>query len=274
MPAKPTNRRGAAKAPGARKTARTAPRRNQAPAAVPDAAGLNDRLAALDSLEERLTETVRSIPGRVTFSTSLGLEDQAVLHAIAAIGAKIDVFTLDTGRHFPETLETLEASELRYGLKIRVMAPDAREVEELVARDGIFGFRLAVENRKACCEIRKVRPLKRALAGASGWITGLRRDQSAGRADVPFAAWDGADGLVKVNPSADWSLERLEAYVADNNVPTNPLHAKGYPSIGCQPCTRAIRPGEDIRAGRWWWENEDGKECGLHNRPRQKEAAA
>jgi phosphoadenosine phosphosulfate reductase len=274
MTAKPTKRRGAAKAPGARSSARTAPRREQAPVAVPAAAGLNDRLAALNSLEERLTEVVRWIPGRVTFSTSLGLEDQAVLHAIAASGAKIDVFTLDTGRHFPETLETLEASELRYGLKIRVMAPDAREVEELVARDGIFGFRLAVENRKACCEIRKVRPLKRALAGASGWITGLRRDQSAGRSDVPFAAWDGADGLVKVNPMADWSLERLEAYIADNNVPTNPLHAKGYPSIGCQPCTRAIRPGEDIRAGRWWWENEDGKECGLHNRPRQKEAAA
>ncbi len=186
----------------------------------------------------------------------------------------IDVFTLDTGRHFPETLETLEASERRYRLKIRVVAPDAAEVEALVARDGIFGFRLAVENRKACCEVRKVRPLKRALAGAAGWITGLRRDQSAERAAVPFAAWDGEHRLVKVNPIADWSLERLEAYIAENNVPVNPLHAKGFPSIGCQPCTRAIRPGEDIRAGRWWWENEDGKECGLHNRPRHKDAAA
>lgn len=221
-----------------------------------------------------MAEIAAAIAGRVTFSTSLGIEDQAVLHAIAASSAAVDVFTLDTGRHFPETLETLEASELRYGLKIRVMAPDARDIEELVARDGIYGFRLAVENRKACCEVRKVRPLKRALAGAAGWVTGLRRDQSAGRSAVPFAAWDDENSLVKVNPLADWSLETLEAYVAANDVPVNPLHAKGYPSIGCQPCTRAIRPGEDIRAGRWWWENEDGKECGLHNRPRQKEERA
>ena len=130
-----------------------------------------------------------------------------------------------------------------------------------------MGFRLAVENRKACCDVRKVRPLKRALEGAEGWVTGLRREQSAGRAHVPFAAWDAEHALVKLNPIADWSLEQLEAYVAANNVPVNPLHARGFPSIGCQPCTRAIKPGEDIRAGRWWWENEDGKECGLHNRP-------
>jgi phosphoadenosine phosphosulfate reductase len=116
--------------------------------------------------------------------------------------------------------------------------------------------------------------LKRALAGAAGWITGLRRDQSAERAAVPFAAWDAEHRLIKVNPIADWSLEQLEAYIAENNVPVNPLHAKGFPSIGCQPCTRAVRPGEDIRAGRWWWENEDGKECGLHNRPSHKDAAA
>jgi phosphoadenosine phosphosulfate reductase len=239
-----------------------------------EALALDRRLAAIASLEDRLLEIARTVPGRVTFSTSLGIEDQAVLNGIAASRAAIDVFTLDTGRHFPETLETLEASENRYGIKIRVMFPDAREVEELVARDGIFGFRLDVENRKACCDVRKVRPLKRALAGAAGWVTGLRREQSAGRAHVPFAAWDAENGLVKLNPIADWSLEQLEAYVAANNVPVNPLHARGFPSIGCQPCTRAIKPGEDIRAGRWWWENEDGKECGLHNRPRQKEAAA
>jgi phosphoadenosine phosphosulfate reductase len=235
---------------------------------------LDRRLASIASLEDRVRELTRALAGRITFSTSLGLEDQAVLHAIASTQAPIDVFTLDTGRHFPETLETLEASELRYGLKIRVMAPDAAEVEALVARDGIFGFRLAVENRKACCEVRKVRPLNRALVGATGWVTGLRRDQSSERAEVPFAAWDEAHQLVKINPIADWSLEQLEAYVAEHDVPVNPLHAKGFPSIGCQPCTRAIRPGEDIRAGRWWWENEDGKECGLHNRPSHKDAAA
>lgn len=241
---------------------------------VSEAQALDIRLGELGTLEERLLEISRSIAGRVTFSTSLGIEDQAVLNAIAASRAAIDVFTLDTGRHFPETLETLEASENRYGLNIRVMFPDAADVEELVARDGIYGFRLAVENRKACCDVRKVRPLKRALAGAAGWVTGLRREQSVGRAHVPFAAWDAENGLVKLNPIADWSLEQLEAYIATNEIPVNPLHARGFPSIGCQPCTRAIKPGEDIRAGRWWWENEDGKECGLHNRPRQKEAAA
>ena len=279
MPTKSSTGRGASGAPSAGAALRTGARPAPAIAVdglqtVAEALALDRRLEAIDGLEERLLEITRSVQGRVTFSTSLGIEDQAVLNAIAASGAKIDVFTLDTGRHFPETLDTLEASENRYGLNIKVMFPDAREVEELVARDGIYGFRLAVENRKACCDVRKVRPLKRALEGANGWVTGLRREQSAGRAHVPFAAWDAENALYKLNPIADWSLEQLEAYVAANNVPINPLHARGFPSIGCQPCTRAIKPGEDIRAGRWWWENEDGKECGLHNRPRQKEAAA
>jgi len=236
---------------------------------------LDATLAGMDSLEARLEAVHDAIAGRITFSTSLGLEDQAVLHAIAATERAFDVFTLDTGRHFPETLETLEASELRYApLKIRVVFPEAADVELLVARDGIMGFRQSIEARKACCDVRKVRPLNKALAGAAGWITGLRRDQSVGRAHVPFAAWDGEHKLVKLNPIADWSLEKLEAYIAEHAIPVNALHARGFPSIGCQPCTRAIRPGEDIRAGRWWWENEDGKECGLHNRPKPKEAHA
>ena len=285
MPAKTSAGRGATSASGARSALRSSSKSSNGARAVgPPAQGqgrgtgagrnvasIDRRLAGIASLEDRLREIARSIKGRITFSTSLGLEDQAILHAIATSGVPIDVFTLDTGRHFPETLETLAASEQRYGIRIHVVAPDAKEVEELVARDGVFGFRLAVENRKACCEVRKVRPLKRALAGAAGWVTGLRRDQSAERAAVPFAAWDADNQLVKVNPIADWTLDRLEAYVAENKVPLNPLHAKGYPSIGCQPCTRAVLPGEDIRAGRWWWENEDGKECGLHNRPRKQE---
>lgn len=282
MPAKSSAGRGATPASGAKSALRSPSkaRDTRGPGGSPGAsrersvADLDRRLAGLATLEERLLEIARSVKGRITFSTSLGLEDQAILHAIASSEAAIDVFTLDTGRHFPETLETLAASEQRYGIRIRVVAPDAKEVEELVARDGIFGFRLAVENRKACCEVRKVRPLKRALAGAAGWITGLRRDQSAERAAVPFAAWDADHRLVKVNPIADWTLAQLEAYVAENKVPLNPLHAKGFPSIGCQPCTRAVLPGEDIRAGRWWWENEDGKECGLHNRPGNQEKAA
>jgi phosphoadenosine phosphosulfate reductase len=238
-----------------------------------DALRLDRGLAEIADLEGRIAEIARGAPGPIAFSTSLGLEDQAVLHAIAAAGAGFDIFTLDTGRHFPETLETISRSEQRYGLRIRVVAAEAGDVEALTARDGVLGFRLAVEARKACCDVRKVRPLKRALADAGSWITGLRRGQSAGRGAVPFAAWDDAHRLVKLNPLADWPLDRLEAYVAANDIPVNPLHAQGFPSIGCQPCTRAIRPGEDVRAGRWWWENEDGKECGLHSPRRPKREA-
>ncbi len=244
-------------------------------AAGPAAArALDARLAGLASLDDRIALIAASVPGRVVFSSSLGIEDQAILNAVAAANAPFDIVTLDTGRLFPETLETLEASEQRYGVRIRMLLPDPAEVEKLVARDGVLGFRYSVENRKACCEVRKVLPLDRALAGAAGWITGIRRSQSAERANVPFAAWDDAHRLIKLNPIADWELEQVEAYVAEHGVPINPLHARGFPSIGCQTCTRAIRPGEDIRAGRWWWENEDGKECGLHNRPASKGVAA
>jgi phosphoadenosine phosphosulfate reductase len=236
--------------------------------------GINERLQDCSDLASRIAQVAHSMPGRLCFSTSFGLEDQAILHAIAESGAEIDAFTLDTGRHFPETLETVAVSERRYRLRVRMVAADAAEAEGLTARDGVLGFRLSVEARKACCDVRKVRPLRRALDGAAGWITGLRRGQSVGRADVPFASWDEYYRLIKINPIADWSAEQLDTYIKANDIPVNPLHARGFPSIGCQPCTRAIRPGEDIRAGRWWWENEDGKECGLHNRPPQKEAAA
>lgn len=242
-------------------------------AAAPLAATLDAALAATDSLAERLRRIRASISGRIAFSTSLGLEDQALLHAIAESGAEIDVFTLDTGRHFPETLDTIAASEARYGLRIRLVAPDAREVETLVARDGVLGFRASIEARKACCDVRKVRPLDRALEGANGWITGLRRGQSSGRGDIPLAEHDASHDRIKLAPLADWPLARIEAYVESNAVPVNPLHARGFPSIGCQPCTRAVLPGEDIRAGRWWWESEDGKECGLHAPKRRMSAA-
>ena len=228
------------------------------------AAALADRLAGKHDLADRIRLIAGTVRGRIAFSTSLGIEDQAILHAIADSGTAIDVFTLDTGRLFPETIDTLAASELRYGIKVHVLAPASADVESLVARDGVLGFRASIEARKACCHVRKVAPLKRGLTGAAAWITGLRREQTTGRAQVPFAAWDGEHSLIKLNPIADWPLARLEAYVASNRIPVNPLHAHGFPSIGCQPCTRALRPGEDIRAGRWWWENEDGKECGLH----------
>jgi phosphoadenosine phosphosulfate reductase len=232
------------------------------------------RLAGADRLEDRIAEVSRSLDGRIAFSTSLQIEDQAILHAIAASGAKIDIFTLDTGRLFPEVLETLELSEARYGLRIRLVSPDAQEAEELVARDGVAGFRQSVEARKACCNVRKVRPLSRALKGAAGWITGLRQEQSESRAEVPLAVWDAERALIKVNPVADWTAERLNAYVRGNSVPLNPLHAKGYPSIGCHPCTRAVKPGEHPRAGRWWWERDGVQECGLHAHRQHQEAAA
>jgi phosphoadenosine phosphosulfate reductase len=235
---------------------------------------LSQAIAELPELPQRLGVIRAAVTGRLAFATSLGMEDQALLHAIADAGIEADVFTLDTGRHFPETYDTLDASLNRYRLPIRVIAPEASDIEALVARDGINGFRQSVDNRKACCNARKVRPLARALAGAGGWMTGLRRGQSSGRSHVPFAEHDPATGLMKFNPLADWSLERLEAYIAANDIPISALHAQGFPSIGCQPCTRAIRPGEDVRAGRWWWESEDGKECGLHNRPRPKSSPA
>lgn len=243
-------------------------------ASVKAAAELNRALAGTNDLVERIALVAEHIEGRIAFSSSLGLEDQAILQAIAKAGvtstgvtksaAEVDVFTLDTGRLFPEVLETVELSELRFRIPIRLVVPDVQEVEELVSRDGVYGFRQSVENRKSCCEVRKVRPLNRALEGAQGWITGLRRDQSQARADVSLAEWDADRGLIKVNPVADWSEETLMAYIEANNIPVNPLHARGFGSIGCAPCTRAIEPGEDSRAGRWWWESEDKKECGLH----------
>jgi len=225
---------------------------------------LNKILSETDDLIARIKEIAGAIEGRVAFSSSLGLEDQAILHAVAKSGADIDVFTLDTGRLFPEVLETIELSELRFRTRIRLVVPDADEVEELVARDGVYGFRQSIDNRKSCCEIRKVRPLNRALEGAQGWITGLRREHSDARAGVPLAAWDAEHGLIKINPVADWTTETLMDYLKAHDVPVNPLHEKGFVSIGCAPCTRAVKPGEDPRAGRWWWETEDKKECGLH----------
>jgi phosphoadenosine phosphosulfate reductase len=228
---------------------------------------LDSALGATDDLAARVRAIEVVIAGRIIFSTSLGLEDQVLLHAIVAAKAEIESITLDTGRHFPETYDTLTRTERLLGTRIRVVMPDAEDVEDLVARDGLFGFRYAVEKRKACCHARKVLPLRRALSGAAGWVTGVRREQSETRDATPFASFDASFNLIKVNPIADWTLDRVEAYVAEHRVPLNALHAQGFPSIGCQPCTRAIGPGEPIRAGRWWWEDETRKECGLHNRP-------
>lgn len=229
--------------------------------------GLNKALASTDGLTNRLQIIDQTVKGRIIFSTSLGLEDQVLFHAIAKAKSRIEVITLDTGRHFPETYDTLARTERVFGKRIRVVMPDADDVEELVSRDGIFGFRNDVEKRKACCNVRKVLPLQRALSGSAGWVTGVRRDQSSTREATPFAAADHQLKLIKISPVADWSTDRVKDYAVEHNVPLNRLHAQGYPSIGCQPCTRPVKPGESIRAGRWWWENEDHKECGLHNAP-------
>lgn len=218
-------------------------------------------------------ETLRWVAAefaRPVFATSMGLEDQAILHAIVAAKLAIPAFTLDTGRLPPETYDLIAETEARLGVRIEVRFPDAADVESMVALHGIALYRTSVELRKHCCEIRKVRPLGRALAGADAWVCGLRRGQAATRGDVRKLEWDAAHGIPKVNPLADWTLPEVEDYMRRHGVPRNPLHDRGYPSIGCACCTRAVRDGEDIRAGRWWWETPEHKECGLHpGRPGQ-----
>ena len=219
-------------------------------------------------LVSRLTSLCRFVDGRLVFTTSFGLEDQAITHAIFAAGvdSRIEFVTLDTGRLFPETYDLWARTEERYGRRIAAVVPGQTRLEALVAEQGINGFRRSVEARLACCSVRKVEPLRRALDGASAWITGLRAEQSLNRARVAVVESDKKHGLLKVNPLADWTRPDLHRYVADNDIPYNPLHDRGYPSIGCAPCTRAVRVGEPERAGRWWWEQETKKECGLHLR--------
>ncbi|MBS0536229.1 MAG: phosphoadenylyl-sulfate reductase [Proteobacteria bacterium] len=229
-------------------------------------ARLNAIAGSLD-LFGRLKEARAALPGRLTFTTSFGLEDQAIAHAILAQGLDIDLVTLDTGRLFPETHDVWAATEQRYGVRIRAVSPEATAVAALLAEQGANGFRHSVAARQACCHVRKVLPLKIALDGAQGWITGLRADQSAHRAAVEFASIDAERGLVKINPLYDWTRDDAVAFTNEHNVPVNELHGRGFLSIGCAPCTRAIQPGESERAGRWWWEDEGKNECGLHANP-------
>ncbi|MFA4944769.1 MAG: phosphoadenylyl-sulfate reductase [Lentisphaeria bacterium] len=210
-----------------------------------------------------------AFPGRVAFASSLGAEDQALTALVAEhVRNQVQIFTLDTGRLFPEAYDLIARTEFKYRLRIRLAFPDAAEVEELVRQHGVNLFRESVELRKKCCEVRKLRPLRRMLAGLDAWICGLRKGQGATRGDVAAVEWDAANGLVKVNPLAGWSEGQLWAYIREHKVPYNPLHDQGFPSIGCACCTRAVQPGEEIRAGRWWWEQPEHKECGLHQRRR------
>lgn len=203
-----------------------------------------------------------------TFATSFGAEDMVLLDLIDRLGIDVDAFTLDTGRLHEETYALIAQVRERYpDTPVRVMFPDAARVEAWVAGNGINGFRDSVEQRKACCAIRKLEPLARALEGHDLWITGLRREQSPTRAEVQVLERDEANGLMKLNPLVDWSAADVREYIAAYEVPVNALHAQGYPSIGCAPCTRAVQPGEDERAGRWWWEQPMQRECGLHVGP-------
>lgn len=198
------------------------------------------------------------------FASSLAAEDMVLTDLILRAKLPIGIFTLETGRLHAETLGMLDRIREVYGYEVEAYRPEAAAVDAYVQQNGLNAFYDSVDMRKECCRIRKVDPLNRALAGKKAWITGQRRAQSATRTDLQVQEEDAAHGMVKFNPLADWSEEDVWHYIRSNNVPYNPLHDRGYPSIGCEPCTRAIAPGEDVRAGRWWWENPESKECGLH----------
>jgi phosphoadenosine phosphosulfate reductase len=203
---------------------------------------------------------------RIVLSTSLGLEDQVLTEMVVRQRRNTKIFTLDTGRLFPETYDLIARTNKHFGIRIRTYFPEPRKVEEMVAQNGINLFYDSVEKRKMCCRIRKVDQLPRAFEGMDAWICGLRKDQSVSRFFNQLVEWDEPNGLLKINPLIQWSEKDVRDYIGKHSIPYNLLHDRGFPSIGCEPCTRAIEPGEDVRAGRWWWENEGHRECGLHKR--------
>lgn len=224
---------------------------------------LGDILANLPP-PERIARLRQELVGPIVLTLGFGIEGQVIFHWICERNIDIDIVTLDTGRLFPETYALWAETERRYGRKIRAVYPDHVALESLIARQGIEGFYASRRARQACCDVRKTRPLERALMGASAWISGLRADQSSVRRKAGLVSADAGRGLLKVNPLFDWSREAVLAVVEANDIPINPLHAKGFVSIGCAPCTRAIQPGEPERNGRWWWESGSNRECGLH----------
>ncbi|MCW8954379.1 MAG: phosphoadenylyl-sulfate reductase [Sulfurimonas sp.] len=216
------------------------------------------------SAKELLRFFLKLHKGHISFSTSFGAEDQVLTDMIFEIDNEADIFTLDTGRLPYETYDVMHRTNLKYETKISVYFPLSEDVECLYKEQGINGFYDSVQNRKDCCYVRKIAPLKRALEGVDVWITGLRGAQSITREDLQLFEWDEGNSLVKLNPLILWSEKDVWDYIKENNVPYNALHDKGYPSIGCAPCTRAVEVGADVRSGRWWWESPEHKECGLH----------
>ncbi len=224
---------------------------------------LRDQLSG-KSVDDSLRILVSVFPGKLIFTTSFGVEDQVITQKIFTNNLDIKVATLDTGRLFPETYETFSQTILKYNKKIDTYFPGYESVEKMVTEKGPFSFYESKENRQECCRLRKVVPLNRALAGMQCWISGIRSGQSDNRSNMDFLEYDDDKNLFKVHPLFDWSLEDVETYIKDNKIPYNSLHDKGYISIGCEPCTRAVIKGQDFRSGRWWWENDGPKECGCH----------
>ncbi len=221
-------------------------------------------MAKVLSIEEVIKHLAQEFPAQITFSTSFSFEDQVITHMILSNQLPVSIFTLDTGRLFGETYSVWSATNANYNTEIKGYYPDHSLLEPFIAEKGPNSFYESVENRKSCCYIRKVEPLKRALKGNSIWITGLRAEHSADRQDMPQVEWDESNQVIKYHPILNWSTKEVKDYINENNIPYNILHDRGFVSIGCAPCTRAIRPGENFRAGRWWWEDNSKKECGLH----------
>jgi len=218
------------------------------------------------SCEEQMSMLASLFQGKVIFTTSLGIEDQVITHKIFTNNLDIKVITLDTGRLFPQTYDVFSSTIIKYKKKINVYFPESEDVEKMVTEKGPYSFYQSVENRKECCRIRKVAPLGRALEGMEVWISGIRADQSDNRNNMDWIEYDAAKNLYKFYPIFNWSFEEVNSFVKENNIPYNSLHDKGFVSIGCEPCTKAVKPGDDFRSGRWWWENEGAKECGLHSK--------
>lgn len=231
--------------------------------------------AKIDELNERFKEApaeevlawfLEEYKGKIALSSSLSIEDQVLTHMIVEKDPTTKIFTLDTGRLFPETYQLIDRTNLTYNIKIEVFFPDYHEVQRMVREEGINLFYNSIESRHRCCAIRKLEPLRRAFKGLDVWICGLRHEQSVTRKNMKLVEWDDMHGLIKVNPLINWTEQEVWDYIHQHHVPYNKLHDKGYPSIGCEPCTRAVKPGEDVRSGRWWWEDPDKRECGLHQR--------
>lgn len=220
------------------------------------------------NIDEVIQYFVDGFPNLLTMASSYGPEDQVLVEKLASIDKGVSIFTIDTGRLFQETYNLFEETNSKYAIQIKVFFPNNALVEKMVNTKGINLFYESVENRKECCHIRKIEPLKRALKGTKIWVTGLRSEQSITRINTSLIEWDSENQVIKLNPLKDWTEAEVWDYIKQKNIPYNKLHNQNFPSIGCLPCTRAIKEGEDVRAGRWWWEEPEHKECGLHNRPK------